>query len=42
MGHTVIKFPLKPTLFGGAAKRRRLYEDFERQLNEFGWRTVAE
>ena len=42
VGHTVIKFPLKPTLFGGAAKRRLQYENIERQLNEFGWKTIAE
>lgn len=41
-GHTVIKCPLTPSLFAGAAKRRRQYEDIERRLNEFGWKTIAE
>lgn len=42
VGHTCIKCPLKPSLFGGAAKRRRQYEDIERQLNSHGWKTIAE
>ena len=41
-GHTVIKCPLKPSLLASAAKRRQQYEDIERRLNEFGWKTIAE
>ena len=42
VGHTVIKCPLKPKLFGSAAKLRERYEAIEKQLNGFGWKTVEE
>ncbi|MBQ7098743.1 MAG: hypothetical protein IJO05_03370 [Oscillospiraceae bacterium] len=42
VGHTLIKCPLKPRLFGSAAKLREKYEGIEKQLNRFGWRTVEE
>ena len=42
VGHTLIKCPLKPWLFGSAAKLREKYESIEKQLNRFGWRTVEE
>ena len=40
VGHTLIKCPLKPKLFGSAAKLREKYESIEKQLNRFGWKTV--
>ena len=40
VGHTLIKCPLKPRLFGSAAKLREKYEAIEKQLNRFGWKTV--
>ena len=40
VGHTLIKCPLKPRLFGSAAKLREKYESIEKQLNRFGWKTV--
>ena len=40
VGHTVIKCPLKPKLFGSAAKLREKYEGIEKQLNSFGWKTI--
>lgn len=40
VGHTLIKCPLKPKLFGSAAKLREKYEAIEKQLNRFGWKTV--
>ena len=40
VGHTVIKCPLKPRLFGSAAKLREKYESIEKQFNSFGWKTV--
>ena len=40
VGHTLIKCPLKPRLFGSAAKLREKYEAIEQQLNRFGWKTV--
>ena len=40
VGHTCIKFPLKPRLFGSPARLRENYEGFEKQLNGFGWKTV--
>ena len=42
VGHTLIKCPLKPRLFGSAAKLREKYESIEKRLNGFGWRTVEE
>ena len=42
VGHTLIKCPLKPRLFGSAAKLREKYESIEKRLNEFGWKTVEE
>ena len=42
VGHTLIKCPLKPRLFGSAAKLREKYEAIEKQLNSFGWKTVEE
>ena len=42
VGHTLIKCPLKPRLFGSAAKLREKYESIEKQLNGFGWKTVEE
>ena len=45
VGHTRIKFPLKPRLFGGKKAEVRLrqqYEEFEAKLNEYGWKTIAE
>ena len=42
VGHTLIKCPLKPKLFGSAAKLREKYEGIEKQLNRFGWKTVEE
>ena len=42
VGHTLIKCPLKPRLFGSAAKLREKYESIEKQLNRFGWKTVEE
>ena len=42
VGHTLIKCPLKPRLFGSAAKLREKYEGIEKRLNEFGWKTVEE
>ena len=42
VGHTLIKCPLKPKLFGSAAKLREKYEAIEKQLNRFGWKTVEE
>ena len=42
VGHTLIKCPLKPRLFGSAAKLREKYEAIEKRLNEFGWKTVEE
>ena len=42
VGHTLIKCPLKPKLFGSAAKLREKYESIEKQLNRFGWKTVEE
>ena len=41
VGHTLIKCPLKPRLFGSAAKLREKYESIEKRLNEFGWKTIA-
>jgi hypothetical protein len=40
VGHTLIKCPLKPKLFGSAAKLREKYEAIEKRLNEFGWKTL--
>ena len=40
VGHTLIKCPLKPRLFGSAAKLREKYEGIEKRLNEFGWKTL--
>lgn len=47
VGHTLVRFPLKPNflqqLLGGkraADKLRQCCEDFERQLNKFGWKTI--
>ena len=40
VGHTLIKCPLKPKLFGSAAKLREKYENIEKQLNGFGWKTI--
>ena len=40
VGHTCIRCPLKPKLFGSAAKLREKYEAIEKQLNRFGWKTV--
>ena len=40
VGHTLIKCPLKPKLFGSAAKLREKYEGIEKRLNEFGWKTL--
>ena len=40
VGHTLIRCPLKPKLFGSAAKLREKYESIEKQLNRFGWKTV--
>ena len=40
VGHTLIRCPLKPKLFGSAAKLREKYEGIEKRLNEFGWKTV--
>ena len=47
VGHTLVKFPQKPGLLLGllkgknaAAHLRQQYEDFEKQLNEFGWKTI--
>ena len=40
VGHTLIKCPLKPRLFGSAAKLREKYEAIEKRLNEFGWKTL--
>ena len=40
VGHTLIRCPLKPKLFGSAAKLREKYEAIEKQLNRFGWKTV--
>ena len=40
VGHTLIKCPLKPRLFGSAAKLREKYEAIEKQLNSFGWKTL--
>ena len=40
VGHTLIKCPLKPRLFGSAAKLREKYESIEKRLNEFGWKTI--
>ena len=40
VGHTLIKCPLKPRLFGSAAKLREKYESIEKRLNEFGWKTL--
>ena len=40
VGHTLIKCPLKPRLFGSAAKQREKYEAIEKRLNEFGWKTL--
>ena len=49
VGHTRIKFPLKPNglqnLLGGkkaAAKLRQQYDAFEATLNSFGWKTIEE
>ena len=45
VGHTRIKFPLKPRLFGGKKAEVRLrqqYEEFEAKLNEYGWKTILE
>ena len=42
VGHTCIKCPLKPRLFGSAANLREKYEAIEKQLNRFGWKTVEE
>ena len=42
VGHTLIKCPLKPRLFGSAAKLREKYEAIEKRLNSFGWKTVEE
>ena len=42
VGHTLIKCPLKPRLFGSAAKLREKYESIEKRLNEFGWKTAEE
>ena len=42
VGHTLIKCPLKPRLFGSAAKLREKYEAIEKRLNRFGWKTVEE
>lgn len=52
VGHTLIKCPRSPglgqtiaALFKGkkpAELQREKYEAVERQLNEFGWKTVAE
>ena len=42
VGHTLIKCPLKPRLFGSAAKLREKYEAIEKQLNRIGWKTVEE
>ena len=42
VGHTLIRCPLKPKLFGSAAKLREKYESIEKQLNRFGWKTVEE
>ena len=40
VGHTLIRCPLKPKLFGSAAKLREKYESIEKQLNSFGWKTL--
>jgi hypothetical protein len=40
VGHTLIRCPLKPKLFGSAAKLREKYEGIEKRLNEFGWKTL--
>ena len=40
VGHTLIRCPLKPKLFGSAAKLREKYESIEKQLNRFGWKTA--
>lgn len=40
VGHTLIKCPLKPRLFGSASKLRERYESIEKQLNGFGWKTI--
>ena len=42
VGHTLIQCPLKPKLFCSAAKLREKYEAIEKQLNQFGWKTVEE
>lgn len=42
VGHTRIKCPLKGGLLGSAAKRRRGYEEIEKTLNRFGWKTIRE
>ena len=49
VGHTKIRFPLKPNplkklLKGSKAELllRQEYEAFEKQLNEYGWKTIAE
>ena len=40
VGHTLIRCPLKPKLFGSAVKLREKYEGIEKRLNEFGWKTL--
>ena len=45
VGHTRVRFPLKPHLFGGkkaAQKLRQQYEAFEATLNSHGWKTIEE
>ena len=45
VGHTRVRFPLKPRLFGGkkaAQKLRQQYASFEAALNKNGWRTIEE
>lgn len=42
VGHTLIKCPLKPRLFGSAAKLREKYEAIEKQFNDSGWKTISE
>ncbi len=45
VGHTRIRFPLKPGLLGGKRAQGRLrqqYEAFEATLNSHGWKTIQE
>lgn len=49
VGHTLIKCPLRPgglqkLLKGRSAEAflRKQYEDIERQLNAYGWNTIAQ